>query len=327
MSIQIIPEPEYKKQMAETVCPYLEAHKKSGTFDPEGGGEIYYESYRTEDAKAAIIIAHGFTETAEKYQEMIWYFLQAKMQVYCYDMRGHGRSHRYTEDMSIVHIDRCETYIKDLVYFAEKIVKPENEGLPLYLFGHSMGGGISAVTLEKNPELFSKAVLTSPMIKPLTGGIPINIAYTIAKVQCMLGHGMDYVMGHHAFTTDETFEGSASTSPERFWHYQNKRLSNPLFQNSGASYGWLREAIRLSHNVIRDDEVKKIRTKTLLFMADNDEFVDKEAQRAFSEKSDHVKLVETCGTKHEIYMSRDEEFAIYLDKIIDFFQKPLEIKE
>jgi lysophospholipase len=165
------------------------------------------------------------------------------------------------------------------------------------------------------------------MIKPLTGGIPINIAYAIAKVQCLLGHGMDYVTGHHAFTPDETFEGSASTSPERFWHYQNKRLSNPLFQNSGASYGWLREAIRLSHNVIRDDEVKKIRTKTLLFMADNDEFVDREAQRVFSDKSDCVELVETYGTKHEIYMSRDEEFAIYLDKIIDFFQKPLEIKE
>jgi alpha-beta hydrolase superfamily lysophospholipase len=62
-------------------------------------------------------------------------------------------------------------------------------------------------------------------------------------------------------------------------------------------------------------------------MADDDEFVDREAQRAFSDKSDYVELVETHGTKHEIYMSRDEEFAVYLDKIIDFFQKPLEIKE
>jgi lysophospholipase len=327
MSITIIPESEYEKQMAETVCPYLEKHKKSGTFDPEGRGEIYYESYRIEDAQAAIIIAHGFTETAEKYREMIWYFLKAKMQVYCYDMRGHGRSSRYTKDMSIVHIDRCETYIKDLVYLAEKIVKPENEGLPLYLFGHSMGGGISAAALEKRPELFCKAVITSPMIKPLTGGIPVNIAYAIAKIQCRLGHGMDYVAGHHAFTPDETFEGSAATSRERFWYYQNKRLSNPLFQNSGASYGWLREAIRLSHNVIRSDEVKKIRTKTLLFMADNDEFVDKEAQMAFAGKSDYVELVKTCGTKHEIYMSGDDEMRIYLDKIINFFQKPLEIKE
>ena len=53
---------------------------------------------------------------------------------------------------------------------------------PLFLFGHSMGGCVSALFLEKYPDTFKAAVLTSPMLKMLFGTMPDFAVGTLAVV-------------------------------------------------------------------------------------------------------------------------------------------------
>ena len=45
--------------------------------------------------------------------------------------------------------------------------------MKIYLYGHSMGGGIAAAVAARAPEMFEKVILSSPMIRPLTGGVPV----------------------------------------------------------------------------------------------------------------------------------------------------------
>ncbi len=318
--MEIISEKNYNSSMETLAVPTLARYRERSCFDPDGRGTVYYEKYLPKQAKGVILIVHGFTETAEKYTEIIYYFLEAGYRVYIPDLRGHGRSARDVDDLSMVYIDSYGSYIKDLVYLVEEIIQKENPLLPIYLFGHSMGGGIGASLLEQQPTLFSKAVLSSPMIRPLTGNIPFLIARAIADMACRLGHAKQYVPGQHEFRADERFEDSASTSRERYEYYYQKRQSEKLFQTSGASYAWLREASRLSAYILKKKNCKKICTKILMFQAAQDDFVDCRQQNRFADRTDGVILVPMKGTKHEIYMSRDDTIKEYMERILAFLQ-------
>lgn len=318
--MEIVSEKDYQRVMDGEVVPFLEKYRYCGYFSSDAGGKIYYERYRREHAKGVVVMVHGFSESAEKYAEMAYYFLQAGFQVYVQDVRGHGRSVRIEEDLSLIHVDRYESYLSDLKCLAGGIAKNENPSLPLYLYGHSMGGGIGAALLEKTPDLFQKAVLSSPMLKPLTGNVPFGVARMIAGMQVRLGSGRKYVAGQHAFLADETFENSASTSRERYAYYYRKRLGEKLFQNSGASYSWLREAARLSEYVLKPANCRKIRAEVLLFQAGREDYVDKKAQEQFARRVESARLISVTEAKHEIYMGSDAVVETYVKQILNFFR-------
>lgn len=316
--MEIISEKDYQRRMDEEVVPVLERQRQSGWFHPEGTGRLYYERYGGRSGKGAVVIVHGFSESAEKYVELIYYFLQAGYRVYIYDQRGHGRSARAVEDLSLVHIDDYEQYLTDLACFAEKIVRKENEKLPLYLYGHSMGGGIGAAFLEQHPDVFRKAILSSPMIRPLTGEVPFGAAYLIAKAQARAGKGGQYVAGQHGFRADETFEDSAATSRQRYEYYYQKKQREKLFQTNGASYSWLKEAARMSKDVLKKGNCRKIRTEILLFQAGQDDFVEPGAQERFVSQVESARLIPVAGAKHEIYMGTDQVVQVYMEQILEF---------
>lgn len=318
--MEIITEKDFQNKMDAEVAPILKKYRYSGYFSPDGKGNLYYERYMQGQAEKVIVMVHGFTESAEKYTEMIYYFFQDGYQVYIVDIRGHGRSVRENNDLSLVHIDNYERYITDLEYFVERIIKKEAPNIPIYLYGHSMGGGISAAFLEKNPDVFKKAILSSPMIRPATGSVPFSIACMIATIQVRRGKGKKYVVGQHEFCADETFENSASTSRERYEYYYRKKLKEKLFQTNGASYSWLREAARLSKFVLKKENCRKIHTEVLLFQAQQDDYVDRKAQERFVKQARNIQSVTMAGTKHEIYMSQDETMRTYIEQILAFLR-------
>ena len=150
----------------------------------EHGKQIYVRCYQAKKARGVVLISHGFTETSEKYKELIYYFLRGGYHVYIPEHCGHGRSYRLVEDPSLVHVDSYKRYVADLLFVA-RTAKKEHKNLKLYLFGHSMGGGIAAVAAK--PKLFERLVLSSPMIRPLSGKVPWHDARTIATAFCKAG--------------------------------------------------------------------------------------------------------------------------------------------
>lgn len=314
--MEIISEKDYQRRMDEEAVPFLQKRKYSGTFCRDG--ELYYERYG-EQTQRVVVIAHGFSESAEKYAEMIYYFLQAGYRVYIFDARGHGRSVRAVEDISMVHVEHYEQYLSDLAYFADKIVRAENPKAQMHLYAHSMGGGIGAAFLEQYPEVFSKAVLSSPMIRPCTGGVPFGAARLIAKAQVRAGKGKRYVMGQQGFRADETFEDSAAVSRARYSYYYQKKCRERLFQTSGASYGWLWEAARMSGDVLKKANCRKIKSEILIFQAGEDSFVDGKSQVKFANQAETARLERVPGSKHEIYMGTDGILLKYVERILEFF--------
>ena len=318
----LIREENYSAQMKEVVEPFLAERGEEFFSEREEGKKLHCMRYAADAPEAVLIISHGFTESIIKFREMIYYFLQANYEVYIFEHCGHAESYRLIDDPNKVHIDSYKRYIKDLLFIAH-IARDANPELPLYLFGHSMGGGIAAAALATEPDLFSKAILTSPMIRSVRGGFPWTLTRFICWLFPKIGLGKRYAPTQSPYSGPEKFETSAASSKARFDHYQKIRYADPKLQMNGATYGWLHAATQMSV-FIQNKGWKKITTPVLLFQAENETFVLNDQQEIFIQnlKSNGVnaELVHVKGTKHEICRSNDEVLEPYLEKIFAFFE-------
>ena len=224
---------------------------------------------------------------------------------------------------SPVYVDSWERYVCDLLYVAFWVKKREPD-LPHYLYGHSMGGGIGVAAAGKKPELFQKVILSSPMIRPLTPGVPWKAAVCIAHIMCCLGKGKNYMPGQHDYEGEESFAQSGALSEERFSYYQKKKAAEPDYQLGGASYGWMKEMAGLYHVLMRK-AYRKMHMPVLVFQAEKDFYVSNKEQNRFVKRvhkntDSLIHLILVPGTKHEIYHADDWTVQQYWDTVFRFLQ-------
>jgi len=283
------------------------------------GGTMHCEVYNRLDAKRAIVIAHGYTESAEKFRELTWYFINSGFSVFAMDHRGHGRSVREFEDTSVTHVDRFGDYLRDLEEFMEKIVAPRAAGQKLCLFGHSMGGAVAAFALIEHPEWFSRAVLNAPMIAPITKPLPRLMAYLMGHVFCLMGKGKARAFVGKPFDPErEKFETSHMTSRARFDYYQHKRNTRKELQNCSPTYSWVREAAGVTEPLLH--RAQMIRVPVMLCQAMQDTIVKLPEQEQFIKKVPDGKLVK-FDTRHEIYSAHDEVLGEYVNAVVGFLSE------
>lgn len=319
----LIDDEQYEAVMMEKVRPYLVRREREYWFERNEEEGIHCLGYhKNHDAKGIILISHGFTESAGKYEEVIYYFLKAGYHVYIPEHCGHGHSYRLVEDMSKVHVDDYKRYVQDFLYVAHRVRRIEGSALPMILFAHSMGGAIGLLAAAKQPELFSKIILSSPMIQPLTGSVPWTAAILIARKCQELGMEKSYVMGMHGYCGPGRFSDSCSTSFERFDYYEKQRAENIYWQTTAPTYGWLSEADRMSRLLLQH-AYKHIEVPVILFQAECDKLVSLPAQEKFMKllkKSGNkdAMIFEIQDAKHEIYNSKAEQQKDYWRKIFGF---------
>ena len=313
-----ITDESFEETMRADVAPWLEARRETGYDEREAGQPVYYEHYRADARRGVVVISHGFTESITKFAEPIYYLLQAGYEVWGVDHRGHGRSFRANDNPFVVHTDRFEDYVEDLHHLTETLVKPAAGELPLYLYGHSMGGCIGARMIEKYPELFRKAVLSSPMLGLSFGKIPLPVAYAFAGLKSIGDKAKEPLSPVTEFAK-ETYADSASNSEPRFDWYHQKKLDDQRLQTCAASARWGKEAIAACRRVCSDRETAKIRIPVLLFQAEKDAYVKNEAQDAFAAAAKSCELVKLPGMRHELYVSEGDALRAYWEKILAFY--------
>lgn len=316
----LIEERDYEREMAGRVEPELSALRRELAVNVAGGA-LYAEAYTPAGASRAVVVLHGYTESCEKFREMIWYFLQDDFSVYCYDHRGHGRSPRAVADTSITHVDDFDDYLTDLERLMEEVVLPETQGMPRTLYAHSMGGAVGALALMAHPDWFDRAVLTAPMIAASTAPFPRFMGRAIAGVMCLLGRGKERAFIGKPFDAEsETFESGFSTSRARFDYYEKKRVAHERLQNCSPSYAWVRESLAVTRRLLSRRETDKIRTPLLLCQAGRDTVVCLPEQERFVRQVAGAKLARFETAKHEIYGSEDEVMRAYVPQVLSFLE-------
>ena len=115
---------------------------KNFTFKSEEGTEIYVYNWSPEagsEVRGVVQIAHGMAETAARYERFAEFMTKNGYIVYINDHRGHGKTAGSVEKLGILaESDGFEWMVKDL-HRLSGIIKKEHPGLPLFLYGHSMG--------------------------------------------------------------------------------------------------------------------------------------------------------------------------------------------
>ena len=315
--VDIVDESSYKDIMASQVEPYLAKKGGDGFFCAYDGKKLHYESYDKLLSRGNIIVLHGFTESAEKFREVSYYFRKAGYSVFAPDLRGHGKSYKESDNPLRVDIESFDTYADDLDAFIEKVVKPAGKGKDIYIYSHSLGSTVALLYMMKSPRTIKRAILSSPMICG-NMGMPVAVAGTVAKALCSIGGKKIGAPGRCVFDKNQSVDNSDAVSKARFEYYHNKRVVETAYQTSGPSFSWVKASLVARDKILSQGNIARLSTKMLIFKPQEDrqllgEYTDKFAKMA------GIKVKGVKNSRHEIFMSGDDTLKWYIEEILEFF--------
>ncbi len=167
------------------------------TFD---GTRLYLNPEVAADARAVCVIVHGLCEHQGRYDYMAQRLHEAGIGTYRFDHRGHGKS-----EGECAYLGDFNEILDDTNAIVELAIA-ENPGLPVFMFGHSMGGFTVALYGVKYPD------------KPLRG-IICNGGLTADKAGFLdaVPNGLD----PHVQLPNELGDGVCSVKEVRDWYMRD----------------------------------------------------------------------------------------------------------
>ncbi len=126
----------------------------------DDGLRLYTRAWWPSSAPRAVVgLVHGYAEHSGRYDHVAQTLTEQGAVVYAYDQRGYGHSEGRQG-----YVDSFERYIDDLEQFLEG-VRTQEPDLPLFLFGHSMGGlVVLKYVLDRSPSL-DGLLLSAPALE------------------------------------------------------------------------------------------------------------------------------------------------------------------
>ncbi|MGB9904716.1 MAG: lysophospholipase [Desulfotomaculales bacterium] len=157
-----MPEP-FLDEMEVKALEAKKAQRKEAVLRAAGGVELFCVKDLAGSPRAAVIIAHGLAEHHGRYDYFAGALNGFGFSVYRYDQRGHGKSGG----------ERSFLPAYDLLFEDAKVVveyaRGENPGVPVFLFGHSMGALAGVGFCIKYSEMVNGAVLSGTLCADSNG--------------------------------------------------------------------------------------------------------------------------------------------------------------
>jgi alpha-beta hydrolase superfamily lysophospholipase len=124
--------------------------------DRGGAPAIAYQLALPDEARAAVLLIHGYGEHKARYRRVVESWSLQGLAVASFDLRGHGWSEGRRG-----YIDRFSDYLDDATDVL-KALDARTKGKPLFVFGHSLGGLIATTYVLSNQARVRGLVLSSP---------------------------------------------------------------------------------------------------------------------------------------------------------------------
>ncbi|MFV2006006.1 MAG: lysophospholipase [Longimicrobiales bacterium] len=129
-----------------------------GTFEGVGAKRLSWRLWEAEEATATVVIVHGLGDHSGRYELVAESLVARGFTVFGFDQRGHGRSQGIRG-----HAESFGQLRGDLVLAIRK-ARSVSGRLPVFLWGHSMGGLLVIRHLQADPGDVRGAVITSPWL-------------------------------------------------------------------------------------------------------------------------------------------------------------------
>ena len=250
-----------------------------GSFQSGSGANIFYRSWAPAEPRAVLLLAHGLAEHSGRYGDFASFFADAGIATYALDFPGHGRS-----DGKRGHIRDFQEYTDALGTLLSS-AREAHPDIPFVLFGHSMGGLITADFLLQHQSEFVAAVLTGAAIQSpqQPSSIVLFVNRVIASVMPRLG-----VLRMDA--------SGISRDPQVISDYEN----DPLVYRGKATAGLVTALISAMKRVV--ENATSIRLPLLIMHGSVDSLTAVEGSKLLHDSisSEDKKIVIYDGLYHEI---------------------------
>ena len=249
------------------------------------GLQIFARNWPVDLPKAVIALVHGQGEHLGRYDHVAHWFNAHGFAVTLYDQQGHGQS-----EGTRGHAASIEVLLDDLGQFLEK-TKDLYPGLPVFLYGHSMGGNVALnYVLRRKPDL--KGIITT--------GPWIRLAFEAPALKVAAGYLLKRFMPNLTLPNG-VHAKFVSRDPEVVKKYVNDPLVHARVSAAGGialleGAGWLNKYSG------------PMPIPALLMHGGADRLTSAPATREFSTRvTGDVTFQEWPGLYHEIHNEKEQE--------------------
>jgi acylglycerol lipase len=247
-----------------------------------------------ENTRAVIILVHGLGEHIQRYIHWAELFKKEGIGFLGVDLPGHGQSEGRRGNISSYDLTG------EMIGILLKSCNQTFPGCPVYIYGHSLGGGIVLEYLLRNNPKIKGAIITSPWLR--LSFEPPRSKVVMASIMKNLTPGLVQPSGLNVnhISHDEAVVEKYNNDP-----LVHGKISVSLFASamSAAKYS-------LAH-------ASELKIPTLLIHGSDDMLTSPEGSREFAGKTKMVELKIWTGGYHELHNEpfKQEVFKYIMDWI------------
>jgi alpha-beta hydrolase superfamily lysophospholipase len=258
------------------------------TFTASDGENIAVQDWPWPQAgtpRGMVLIVHGLGEHAGRYDPLAKRLTQWGFAVRSYDQYGHGES-----DGVRGGLPTTNRLLDDLTDLVESSYRRAGPGVPLVLFGHSMGGLVAASFVSRGRQPVDALVLSSPLLAMRLNPVQKLMMRIVPKVapNLTVNNGVlpECLSHDHAVVAEYRID-------PRVHNRVSGRLARFLADEGAAVVG----------------RAPQWQVPTLLLYAGQDKVVDPDGSRSFAAAAPGAMVASHCFDKlyHEIFNEVDRE--------------------
>ncbi|WP_029696673.1 lysophospholipase L2 [Siccibacter turicensis] len=299
--------------------------REEGELTGVDGIPIRFVRFRAAGNDRVVVICPGRIESYVKYAELAYDLFHCGFDILIIDHRGQGRSGRMLDDTHRGHVVNFSDYVDDFAAFWQQEVA-SGPWRQRFILGHSMGGAIATLFLQRQPDACNAIALCAPMF-----GIVMRLP------EWMVRHILDWAEGYpnvrdgYAIGTGRwralPFSVNILThSRQRYRRNLRFYADEPRLRVGGPTYHWVREGVLAGEQVLAG--ATAVTTPMLLLQAEEERVVDNRMHDRFCElraaagyPCEGGKPHVIQGAYHEILFEKDAMRAVALHAIVDFFDR------
>jgi alpha-beta hydrolase superfamily lysophospholipase len=264
------------------------------------GTRLHTWRCETQEARAQVVVVHGFGEHSGRYRELAEFLVQRGFAIASFDLRGHGKSSGLAG-----HVRRFTDYERDLSRVIELTIGrgPRKR----FLIGHSMGGLITLRYLSRQPLGVAGAIVSAPLL---------GFAVRIPTAKRALGAVSGFIAPRLRMA-NEVDPAVLSRDPEVGRAYERDPLVHRL-----VSTRWFREATRLMNQM--PEAARSISSAVLVLHGSHDKLASVDATRIVFDRiaSADKELIVYPGYYHELFNEPDRRQVF--DTVAEWLSRHLE---
>ena len=133
--------------------------------------------------KAIVQISHGMCEYVQRYDHWARRFCEQGYIVCGNDHLGHGLTAPDEDELGYTHPTSGAEYIVEDLHTFSSIMRAEFPGLPLILYGHSMGSFAARAYLTRYGDELAAALISGTAGPDLPAGLGIRVANAVGRMK------------------------------------------------------------------------------------------------------------------------------------------------